>query len=115
MDSLKPSELVLGSRDLLSLKFAAHNVKVNFNVEPSTMHLPYLQGAPEQALTVWSVQRKDDLALNAFNLKALLKGTGPLLAYGRTSLLNGLLRRERVIVLKENVYEGYSARLLKPK
>jgi len=115
MDSLKPSELALGSRDLLSLKFAAHNVRVNFNVEPSTMLLPYLQGAPEQELTVWSVQRKDDLALNAHNLKALLKGTGPLLAYGRTSLLNELLRRERVMVLNENVYEGYSARLLKPK
>lgn len=115
MDSLKPSELVLGSRDLLSLKFAARNVSGNFNVEPSTTLSPYLQKAPEQELTVWSIQRKDDLALNAYNLKALLKGTGLLLVYGRTSLLHALLRRERVKVLKESAYGSYSAQLLKTK
>jgi len=115
MDSLKPRELVLGSRDLLSLTFAARNVRRNFTVEPSTTLLPYLQKVPEQALTVWNIQRKDDHALNAHNLKALLQGTGPLLVYGRTSLLHALLRKKPVKVLKESVYGSYCAQLLKPK
>jgi len=115
MDVLKPTELVLGSRDLLSLKFAARNVRRNFAIEPSTALLPYLQDAPEQALTVWSIQHKDDHALNAYNLKALLQGTGSLLVYGRTSLLHALLRKEPVKALGESVYESYSAQLLKPK
>lgn len=115
MDSMKPTELVLGSRDLLSLKFAVRNVRRNFAIEPSTALLPYLQNAPEQALTVWSIQHKDDHALNAYSLKALLRGTGSILVYGRTSLLHALLRRGPVTVLKECVCGSYSARLLKPK
>jgi len=115
MDSLKPSELVLGSRDLLSLKFAARNVRGNFAIEPRTALLPYLQKAPEQALTIWSIQHKDDHALNSFNLEALLRGNGSLLVYGRASLLRALLREEPLTVLRESVCGGYGAQLLKPK
>jgi len=115
MDSLKPAELVLGSRDLLSLKFAARNVRGNFAIEPRTALLPYLQKAPEQALTVWSIQHKDDHALNSYNLEALLRGSGSLLVYGRASLLRALLREEPLTVLRESVCGGYGAQLLKPK
>ncbi len=114
MDSLKPTELVLGSRDLLSLTFAARNVRNNFAVEPVTMLVPYLWNTPEQELTVWSIQRKNDLALNACSLKALLKGNKPLLVYGQTSLLRSLLRKKPLTVLKESVYGSHCAQLLKP-
>jgi len=114
IDLLSPSGLTLGSRDLLSLRFAARNVRSNFGFEPRTTLLPYLHGAPEEELTVWNVQRKKDLRLNLHNMKVLMEGGRPLLVYGRTQLLATLLRKMPVTVLRGAVEKHYSARLLKP-
>jgi 16S rRNA (guanine1207-N2)-methyltransferase len=115
MDILKPKELVLASRDLLSLNFAEQNVASNFDFEPQTMLVSCLKEPPEQELTVWSVLRKKDLTLNACNFKVLLKGDRPLLVFGERGVLRTLLRKAPVIVLKEKIYKNYCAQLLKPK
>lgn len=115
MDLLKPTELVLVSRDLLSLRFAERNVGRNFRIKPITMLVPYLEKRPEQELIVWNIQRKNDLALNTYNLKVLLERTEPMLMYGRAALLRKLVRKEPVTVLKETSKRNYLAQLLRPK
>jgi len=115
MDLLKPKELVLVSRDLLSLRFAERNVRSNFDIKPIAMLVPYLDNGLEQELIVWNIQRKSDFALNTYNLRVLLKRAGPMLMYGKASLLRTLVRRERVTVLKETSERNYRAQLLQPK
>jgi len=115
MDSLKPEELVLASRDLLCLGFAERNVRCNFGIEPETVHLPYLGDVPEQDLVLWRILRKDDLAVDTHNLGVLLKRrVKPLIAYGETRLLRRLLRKQPVAVLKEASERNYSAQLIRP-
>lgn len=114
MDSLKCMNMVLCSRDLLSLTFAARNVRNNFAFEPRTTLAPYLCEVPKEDLIVWSAQRKNDVALDAYNLKALSKAAGQLIVYGRTSLLRSMLRRENFTVTRHSLYKGYCAQLLRP-
>ncbi|MCW4035295.1 MAG: class I SAM-dependent methyltransferase, partial [Candidatus Bathyarchaeota archaeon] len=113
LDILKPKEIVLCSRDLLSLSFAENNVKENFDVQTSTIIAPYLLGPPEQDLTIWSIQRKNDLALNTYNLQILLKSSKPVILYGHVSLLETLLRKQSVTVLKESTQGKFVAQLIK--
>jgi len=115
MDLLKPKGLVLVSRDLLSLRFAERNVRRNFHIKPLLKLVPYLENGLEQELIVWNIQRKSDLALNTYNLKVLLKRTGPMLICGKAALLHTLVRNEAVTVLKETSERNYLAKLLRPK
>ena len=115
MDLLKPAELTLCSRDMLSITFAERNVKSNFPIEPHTVLSPYFQSAPKQELIVWNIQRKEDLALNNHNLKVLLKGNKSLLIHGKTSLLSTLLKGKPVTNLKSVANRNFSAQLIMPK
>jgi 16S rRNA (guanine1207-N2)-methyltransferase len=115
MDALQPAELALASRDLLSLRFAARNVKDNFTIEPRTVVVPYLQEAPEQELTVFNVQAQNGPTLNAHNLGALLRGTKPLIVHGQTSTVQTLLRDKPAVALKGSSYKGHCALLLRPR
>jgi 16S rRNA (guanine1207-N2)-methyltransferase len=114
MDVLKCKEVVLCSRDLLSLTFAAGNLRSNFAFEPRIEHAPYLCKAPKEDLTIWSIQRKNDIVLNAFNLQALSKMTGHLIVYGKTSSLRSLLRGKNLEVKGYSLYGDYCAQLLRP-
>jgi len=115
MDLLKPRELIIASRDLLSLTFAKQNVTNNFGFEPQTMLVSHLKKPPEQELTVWNLLHKRDFTLNACNLKAIIKSGKPLLIYGEKSVLRTLLGKESVIVLEEAVQKNYCAQLVKLK
>jgi 16S rRNA (guanine1207-N2)-methyltransferase len=115
MDLLKPKELVLASRDLLSLTFARQNVADNFGFEPRTMHVSYLKNPPEQELTVWNVSHKKDFEPNAQNLEILLKSGKPMLVYGERSALRALLAKKSMTVLKEVAQKNYCALLVEPK
>jgi 16S rRNA G1207 methylase RsmC len=115
MDLLKPKELVLASRDLLSLTFARQNVADNFGFEPPTMHVSYLKNPPEQELTVWNVAHKKDFEPNAQNLETLLKSGKPMLVYGEKSVLRALLSKKLITVLKEAAQKNYCALLVEPK
>ena len=115
MDLLKPKELVLASRDLLSLTFARQNVADNFGFEPPTMHVPYLKKPLEQKLTVWNVSHKKDFEPNAQNLEILLKSGKPMLVYGERSTLRALLAKKSMTVLKEVAQKNYCALLVEPK
>jgi hypothetical protein len=115
MDLLKPKELVLASRDFLSLTFARQNVADNFGFEPPTMHVSYLKNPPEQELTVWNVAHKKDFEPNAQNLETLLKSGKPILVYGEKSVLRALLAKKSMTVLKEAAQKNYSAKLVESK
>jgi 16S rRNA (guanine1207-N2)-methyltransferase len=115
MDLLKPKELVLASRDFLSLTFARQNVADNFGFEPPTMHVSYLKNPPEQELTVWNVAHKKDFEPNAQNLETLLKSGKPILVYGEKSVLRALLAKKSMTVLKEAAQKNYSAQLVESK
>lgn len=114
MDQLKPREIVLASRDLLSLRFSARNVKNSFGVEPSQKHIPYLQKTPKQELTVWNIQRKEDFLVNARNLKVLVEARRPFLLCGEELLLRRLLTRVTATVVQEVARKNYRAQLVKP-
>ncbi len=115
MDLLRPKELVLASRDLLSLAFARQNIADSFRFEPPMMHIPYLKNPPEQELTVWNVAHKRDYELNAQNLEILLKGGKPMLVYGERSVLRALFAKKPLIIQKEVVQKNFSAMLVEPK
>jgi 16S rRNA (guanine1207-N2)-methyltransferase len=115
MDLLKPKELVLVSRDLLSLTFARQNVADNFGFEPRIMHMSYFKNPPEQELTVCNVTHKKDFKLNTRNLEILLKGGKPMLVYGEKSVLRALLAKKSMTVLKEATQKNYCAQLVEPK
>ena len=115
MDLLKPKELVLASRDFLSLTFARQNVADNFGFEPPTMHVSYLKNPPEQELTVWNVAHKKDFEPNAQNLETLLKSGKPILVYGEKSVLRALLAKKSMTVLKEAAQKNYCAQLVEPR
>ncbi len=115
MDLLKPKELVLASRDLLSLTFARQNVADNFGFEPRTKHVSYLKNPPEQELTVCNVANKKDFEPNARNFETLLKGGKPILVYGEKSVLRALFAKKSMTVLKEVVQKNYCAQLVEPK
>ena len=113
MDLLKPRELIVASRDLLSLTFAKQNVANNFGFEPQTILVSCLKKPPEQELTVWNVLSKRDFNLNACNLQAIIKSGKPLLIYGEKSVLRTLLSKESTIVLEEADQKNYCAQLVK--
>jgi len=113
MDLLKPRELIIASRDLLSLTFAKQNVANNFGFEPQTMLVSHLRNPPEQELVVWNVLHKRDFTLNACNLKAIIKSGKPLLIYGEKSVLRTLLGKESIIVLEKADQKNYCAQLVK--
>jgi 16S rRNA G1207 methylase RsmC len=115
MDLLKPNELVLASRDLLSLTFARQNVTDNFGFEPRTMHVSFLKNPPEQELTVCNVAHKKDFKPNARNLETLLEGGKPMLVYGEKSVIRALFTKKSITVLKEVVQKNYCAQLVEPK
>ncbi len=115
MDLLKPRELVLASRDLLSLTFARQNIADNFGFEPRTMLVSYLKNPPEQELSVWNVSHKKDFKPNACNFETLLKGGKPLLVYGEKGVLRTLLAKKSMTVLKEAVQKNYCAQFVEPK
>jgi 16S rRNA (guanine1207-N2)-methyltransferase len=115
MDMLKPKDMLLASRDLLSLYFSKQNVASNFGFEPRTMHVSCLKEPPEQKLTVWGVLKKKYFAVDAYNLKILLKSDKPFLIFGERGVIRTLMRKEPVIVLKEAVQKNYCSKLLKLK
>jgi len=115
MDLLGPKELVLASRDLLSLTFARQNVEDNFGFEPVAMHVPFLKDPPEQELTVWNVSRKRDFAPNAQSLEVLLECGKTMLVYGEKGVIRALLARKPLVVLKEVIQKNYCALLMEPK
>jgi methylase of polypeptide subunit release factors len=97
IDYIKPSEVLLSSRDLLQLKTADENIKHNFRVEPSITLQPYLKTSPNQELIIWNVQRKNDFALHSLNLETLQTSPGTVIIYGERSIVQKLAKKMKIL------------------
>ena len=115
MDRLNPDELIISSRDLLSLRFTARNLKEHFQNKPRFKHISHLTETIDTDLTVWRIMRADDRALNEINLKYILQGDSHLLVCGKTSQLKGLLDRKPVYIQGQLNVKNYSALHLVPR
>lgn len=112
---LKPRKIVLASRDLLALKFAASNIKRYFPGVPQQVALPFLTKAPIADLVIWSLKDKESLALHRHNFNVLLEREGPILIYGQELLVARLLEGAKVKILRVAQQGRYKVTLLQSK